>query len=214
MARTKEDVKGSRVVYSLEGTLLEVCSCGVLCPCWVGEDPDGGECFSFLSYHFDRGQIDGVDVSGLSIANVVHIPGNVFQGGWRLVMFVDANANDEQKNAILKLFTGELGGPIADLAALVGEVVAVESAPIVHEIEGAKGTLRIDGVLEAEMEPYTGPDGSATTLRESVFSTVPGSPAYVGKATRQSVSLPQYGMEWSHEGRNAIQADWKIEHTA
>jgi hypothetical protein len=22
------------VVYDLEGTLLEACSCGVLCPCW------------------------------------------------------------------------------------------------------------------------------------------------------------------------------------
>ncbi len=32
------------VVYDLEGTLLEACSCGMLCPCWVGADPDGGEC--------------------------------------------------------------------------------------------------------------------------------------------------------------------------
>jgi hypothetical protein len=28
--------------YQLEGRLLEVCTCGVLCPCWVGADPDGG----------------------------------------------------------------------------------------------------------------------------------------------------------------------------
>ena len=26
-----------KAVYSLTGTLLEVCSCGVLCPCWVGD---------------------------------------------------------------------------------------------------------------------------------------------------------------------------------
>ena len=30
--------------YQLEGSLLEVCSCNVLCPCWIGEDPDGGAC--------------------------------------------------------------------------------------------------------------------------------------------------------------------------
>ena len=33
----------TQVVYELEGTLLEACSCGVLCPCWIGEDPDGGD---------------------------------------------------------------------------------------------------------------------------------------------------------------------------
>src|SRR4029078_13610748 len=63
--------------YVLEGTLLEACSCGVLCPCWIGEDPDGGQCFAFNAYHFDRGTIGGVDVSGLNIVLVVHIPGNV-----------------------------------------------------------------------------------------------------------------------------------------
>jgi hypothetical protein len=37
----------TKVVYELEGTLLEACSCGVLCPCWIGEDPDGGACDAF-----------------------------------------------------------------------------------------------------------------------------------------------------------------------
>ena len=40
----------SEIVYDLEGSLLEACSCGVLCPCWVGEDPDGGTCDSALAW--------------------------------------------------------------------------------------------------------------------------------------------------------------------
>ncbi|MDA2919639.1 DUF1326 domain-containing protein [Desulfobacterota bacterium AH_259_B03_O07] len=28
--------------YKLEGRLLEVCNCKVLCPCWIGEDQDNG----------------------------------------------------------------------------------------------------------------------------------------------------------------------------
>ena len=81
--------QGQKAVYQLQGTLLEVCSCGVLCPCWVGEDPDGGECFSFLSHSFHQGQIDGIDVSGLSIVSVVHIPGNVLTPkSWRMALFV------------------------------------------------------------------------------------------------------------------------------
>ena len=64
------------------------------------------------------------------------------------------------------------------------------------------------------MHPYTGPDGTTTTLRDSLFSTVPGSPAYVAVADMHDVRLPQYGMEWSVESRNAIQADYRIRHAA
>jgi len=136
------------VVYDLEGTLLEACSCGVLCPCWVGQDPDGGSCDSFNAYHFDRGTIRGVDVSGLSFINVCHIPGNVLvPGSWQVVSYVDDRASDEQHQAILDAYHGRLGGPLADLAGLVGEVVAVERAPIVHEIRDGAGTLRIGEVV-------------------------------------------------------------------
>lgn len=199
--------------YQLKGTLLEACSCGVLCPCWIGEDPDLGQCWAANAYHFDTGTIAGVDVSGLNLVNVVHIPGNVLTpGSWRLVMFVDDKASDEQKDVMVRLFKGELGGPIADLAGLIGEVVAVESAAITHKVVEGNGTLRIEGVLDAEMSPYRGADGTVTTLRDSLFSTVPGSPAWVGKASKLVVTLPQYGMEWSYENTNAIQADYQIDY--
>ena len=87
MAATADATK---VVYELEGTLLEACSCGVLCPCWIGEDPDGGACDAFNAYHFDRGTIGGVDVSGLNFVRVVHIPGNVLTpASWKQVVFID-----------------------------------------------------------------------------------------------------------------------------
>jgi hypothetical protein len=204
----------AEALYSLKGTLLEACSCGVLCPCWIGEDPDGGECYAVVGYHFDTGQVRGVDVSDLSLLSVAHIPGNVLAGDWEVVVLVDDRATDEQREAILAAFTGELGGPLADLAELIGTVKGVESAPIRHEIAGGAGSLEVPGMLEAEMEPYRGSDGSVTTLRESIFSTVPGSPAWVAKAARNRVNLPQYGMVWEYEGRNAIQSEWTMEHAA
>jgi hypothetical protein len=197
--------------YELEGTLLEACSCGVLCPCWIGVDPDHGTCESINAYRFERGTIGGVDVSGLALVNTVLIPGNVLTpASWRLVMFIDERATDEQFEAIRAAFRGELGGPLADLAGLIGEVIAVERAPIVHETRDGKGVLKVGDVVSSEMHPFTGPDGTQTTLRDSIFSTVPGSPAYVAVADHFSVDLPQYGMQWSFEGRNAIQADWHL----
>jgi len=51
------------MAYHLEGRLLEVCDCRVLCPCWIGEDPDNGTCESMQAWHFDKGTINGIDVS-------------------------------------------------------------------------------------------------------------------------------------------------------
>src|SRR4030065_137322 len=71
------------MAYDLEGTLLEVCTCNVLCPCWIGEDPDGGVCDGIVGYHVDRGTVDGVDVSGRSFALLAHLPRDVLKGNAR-----------------------------------------------------------------------------------------------------------------------------------
>jgi hypothetical protein len=199
--------------YQLHGTLLEACTCDVLCPCWIGEDPDGGTCQSIMAYHLDRGTIDGVDVTGLSLAAVVFIPGNVLAGNWKQAVFVDDRASEEQEQALLAAFGGVLGGPLGDLAQLIGERLAVTRAPISHEVVEGKGTISIGGgAAVAEMEPYRGPDGSVTTLNNSIFSTVPGSPAWVGKSSRFAVDLPEHGWTFEVEGRNAIQSDWAIDY--
>ncbi len=214
MSLTEPAPAGTAVAYDLKGTLLEACSCGVLCPCWIGEDPDGGSCDGLIAYHFDRGTIRGVDVAGLSIVNVAKIPGNVLAGNWKVAMLVSDTATDEQLEAIVAAYSGQLGGPLADLAGLVGEVVEVRRVPITHEVVDGRGTLIVEGIVGAEMAPYTSADGTTTTLRDSIFSTVPGSPAYVGKASSYAVDLPEHGMQWTYEGRNAIQADYRMTHTA
>ena len=82
------------MAYHLEGRLLEVCNCRVLCPCWIGEDPDNGTCDSVLAYHFDKGTIEGVDVTGRTIALVSHIPGNVLNGNFRVALYLDQATSD------------------------------------------------------------------------------------------------------------------------
>ena len=202
-------------VYSLHGTLIEACSCNVNCPCWIGEDPDLGECFAIVAYGIDRGTVRDVDVAGLSLVLICHIPGNVLNGDWKVVALLDERGTQEQRDALLEAFTGKLGGPLGDLwEALIGEVKGVELLPISHEVDGGDGILKVAGVVETEMTPYRGPDGSITTLQNSVFSTVPGSPAWIAKASVNRVNLPQYGMSWEYSGRNAIQSEWHMEHTA
>jgi hypothetical protein len=212
MATTETSPAATSQGYQLEGSLLEVCNCETLCPCWIGEDPDNGFCESVVAYNFTSGKVRGVDVSGLTLVSVVHIPGNILEGNWRQAVLVDDRASEEQMEALLDCFSGKLGGPIADLANLVGERVSVERAPIDHSIVDGAGTLRVGDKIECSMHPYRGPDGSITTLNNSIFSTVPGSPAYVGKADYQKVDMPEHGYQWELEGKNAIQSDWKIDY--
>jgi hypothetical protein len=196
------------MTYKLEGSLLEVCDCEVLCPCWIGENPDNGTCQSALAYHFERGVIDGIDVAGLTLATNVFIPGNVLDGKWRAQIYIDERASPEQESALLSVFTGKQGGPVADLAALIGEVVKVERAPITFEVREGKGTLRIS---EAVMEPYRGPSGKPTTLVDSIFSTIPGAPAYVAKASMFRLKNPAVGVDVDLRDHNAIQGQFAFE---
>jgi hypothetical protein len=199
------------MAYQLEGRLLEVCDCNVLCPCWIGEDADNGTCDTVLAYHIDNGKIDGIDVSGLTIGLLAHIPGNILQGNWRMAVFVDDKASPQQQEAMLNAWTGKLGGPLADMAKLVGEVVAVERAPISFNVEAGEGRLRIGTIAEATMAPYKSRAGNVTTLNESVFSTIPGSPAYVSKASRYRRQGQKYGLrDVDLQNRNAIQGSFRF----
>ena len=197
--------------YRLEGSILEVCNCQVLCPCWIGEDPDQGTCDSVLAYHFDRGDINGVDVSGLTLAFVAHIPGNVLDGGFRVVIVVDDRASIEEEAALITAFRGRLGGPLEDMSRLIGEVLAVERAPITYAVAHGKGRLVIGESVEADIEPYRSRSGEVTTLNESIFSTIPGSPAYVSKATRWRATEPRLGWEIDLKDHNAIQGSFRFE---
>ena len=192
--------------YHLEGDLLEVCDCKVLCPCWIGENPDNGTCDSIVAYKMRSGKVNATDVSGLSLCLIAQIPGNVLQGNWRVAVFVDERASKEQEEALLSVWTGKLGGPVADLAKLVGEVVAVQRAPITFEVKEGRGTLKVGTTAEAVMAPYVGPSGRVTTLNESVFSTIPGSPAYVSKASTYRRNTKSLGLrDVNLEDHNAIQ---------
>lgn len=194
------------MAYHLEGKLLEVCDCKVLCPCWVGEAPDNGTCKGFVAWHFENGTVNGVDVAGRTIVCMAAIPGPVLEGGWKAAVYIDDKATDAQQSALLDVYTGKLGGPVADLVKLIGEVVSVEKVPIHFDVHQGKGSFRVGDVGSADLEPFVGPDGSTTVLSNSIFSTVPGSPAYVGKASSYRAKNAKLGIDVNLAGRNAIQS--------
>jgi hypothetical protein len=194
------------MAYHLEGRLLEVCNCRVLCPCWIGEDPDFGTCDTIVAWRFDKGTVDGVDVSGRTIALIAHVPGNILQGNWKAAVYLDDKVTPQQEEAILKVYTGKAGGPVADLVQLIGEVVSVEKVPITFDVQGGKGTIKLGDAGYAELEPYKSASGQTTTLTDTVFSTVPGAPVFVGKSPRYQAKVPKLGIDLDLKGHNALQS--------
>ena len=83
--------------------------------------------------------------------------------------------------------------------------------PIEHQLAGGEGTIDVGDKLRATMAPYRSAYGAATTLRDSMFSTIAGAPAYVSKATEHVVNIPEHGMVWTFKDRNAIQGDFRME---
>ncbi|MFO1311334.1 MAG: DUF1326 domain-containing protein [Burkholderiales bacterium] len=189
--------------YHLEASLVELCTCRVLCPCWIGEDPDYGTCDKVVAWRIDRGEIDGLDVGGLAVAMVARVPGNALRGNWKAVLFLDERASEDQAHALHEVFTGKRGGTLAQHARLVTDIVAVQSAAIAFEARCGEGRVKVGDVAHAEFEPFRNASGAATRLADTVFSTIPGAPAFVGRALRYRCLEPRLGIDLDLRGHSA-----------
>jgi hypothetical protein len=86
----------------------------------------------------------------------------------------------------------------------------VERVPITFDVQQGKGRLRIGKAVTADIEPLRGPDGKETSLVDSIFSNIPGSPAYVGKAPQYKADVPQLGIKLELSGHNAVQGHFRF----
>jgi hypothetical protein len=165
------------MTYQLEGSSLEACTCEGYCPCWSGYENEG--CGTVLSWHIDNGTVEGIDVSGRAVAVVAGIPCSsvVKQGAASATLYIDNEATPEQEEALLNAWTGKLGGPVADLAQLFGEVTGTERAPITFSVDGGEGTLAIGQEIKADTAPLWKAEGRAHTIHGNALSTAPGSTA-------------------------------------
>jgi hypothetical protein len=151
-----------------------------------------------------------VDVAGLTYAILLHLPGNVLQGNWRVVVYIDDQATNAQHEALLTALTGKLGGPLADIAQLVGEVAGVERAAMTFEFAQGNGRLQVGPAIAATMESLRGATGQPMTMHDTVFTTIPGSPVYVGKAPRFRANASQYGFSIDFQGHSAVQGAFRF----
>jgi len=193
------------VAWKLEGQYFENCSCDVPCPCTVSLDlgADRDRCHAFLVFQVESGEVEGVDVSGLTVAAVGDTPKVMSEGNWRLGVLIDDKASDEQADKLAAVFGGQLGGPMEALGPLVGEQLGVERASL--EVSHENGVHRVkvgdDGEVEVmEIVPFGKEDGEPARL-VGIFHPA-GDDFAIAKATKSHLSA--FGMEFAYEGRSGF----------
>src|SRR5205823_12326592 len=117
--------------WSIRGSYIETCSCDLICPCNASFDHGAtyDSCRVTLVFNIKEGEIEGTDVSGLKVAAIADTPKVMTEGNWRLGMFVDERASDEQMEKLTAVFGGQKGGPMEGMVPLVGEMLGAERAP-------------------------------------------------------------------------------------
>ena len=156
--------------YTISGTYLAACDCRLLCPCPVDGTPTGpkDECHGAAAFRIDRGNLDGVDLSGVKFALVNFFPSNITSGNWKMGIVVDAGS-DEQAQAVERIISGQAGGVFGEFAPLIGEYTGMKRGSIDVSDKGAS----IAGVGEFKYDGILGADGEPTVSRNAMFGFAP-----------------------------------------
>jgi hypothetical protein len=174
-----------------------------MCPCNLSFDHGATYDFCRVTLVFDiqEGAVDGTDVGGLKVAVIADTPKVMTEGNWRLGIFMDEQATDEQSDKLVQVFTGQIGGPMAGLAPLVGEVLGVERARIEVQDDGLRHSVRVGDAIDFEIEDIV-PFGIETgqPIRfDGMFHPV-GSDLTMAEAKRSRISA--FGIEY--EGKTGL----------
>jgi hypothetical protein len=191
------------MAWNIGGSYIETCSCEFFCPCnfSLANGDDYDRCRVSLVFDIREGEVEGTDVSGLTVAVVADSPKVMTDGNWRLGMFIDEQASDEQAEKLIGIFSGQLGGPMEGLAPLVGENLGAERAPIAVQEEGLRHSVKVGDALEFEIEdvvPFGIETGEPARIA-GIFHPV-GSDFTVSKATRSRINA--FGIEY--EGKSGL----------
>jgi hypothetical protein len=158
-------------------------------------------CRVTLVFSIREGEIEGTDIGGLKVAAIADTPKVMTEGNWKLGVFIDERANDEQADKLVKVFTGQLGGPMEGLAPLVGEVAGIERVPIEVVDDGLNHSVKIGDVIDFEIKdivPFGVETGQPVRLT-GMFHPV-GSELTAAEAQRSSINA--FGIQY--EGKTGL----------
>ncbi len=127
-------------------------------------------------------------------------------GNWRLGVFIDAAASDEQAEKLGAVFGGQLGGPMGGVAPLIGEQLGVERLPMEFSADdghhklmvGDRGEVDVDDVVSFGSE--SGEPAKLTDIFHPANTTLT-----VAKA-RDVSGVSAFGLDLGGGGKSGFSA--------
>ncbi len=141
---------------------IGTCSCDYGCPCEFNAPPTNPTCEGVMAIEITEGHYGDVNLDGLRIAGAYHWPGPVHEGNGTWWSVVDKRATEDQVNALFTILGGQDQEPTTGFA-IYASTIANEPDPVFADIdfdwdyENATGSFKVDGVLEATVEPIKNP---------------------------------------------------------
>jgi hypothetical protein len=156
-----------------------------------------------LAWHIDSGEVDGTEVSDRSVVLVLDTPRQMSEGNWRVGMFMDDRASDEQAEKLGGIFSGQMGGPLANVVPLISENLGMEVAPIEHVDDGRRHRVQVGDAIDVEIEDLVSPfdpDGPLPKLTETKHPAN----SELTPARALSARVQGLGIDYSADGQNGF----------
>jgi hypothetical protein len=139
------------------------CTCEYGCNCQFNALPDKGHCHAVAGIQIDQGYHGETPLGGLTIAALFKWPGPIHEGHGEALAFVDERADDQQREAMLKIMTGQDTDPFATMFAVFASTIETMHEPVFAridfevDVDGRRGRLSIPGYVEMSGEPIRNP---------------------------------------------------------
>ena len=150
------------VDWKIRTVKLSTCSCDYGCPCEFNAPPTRTPCEGFEASEIIEGYFGDVRLDRLRFGATFRWPGPLHEGGGVAQTIVDERANDDQREAILKILSGEEQEPTT-VFNIIGSTIAEEKETLYLPIElewnwqARSGRIAIPGVGEGTLEPIKNP---------------------------------------------------------
>jgi hypothetical protein len=145
--------------WEFQGREIVNCTCEYGCNCQFNALPDKGHCHAVAGILIERGHFGEVPLDGLRIAAIFKWPGAIHEGNGEAMAFVDQHASEAQREALLKIMTGQDTEPFATMFAVYASTVTTMHPPVFTDIDldidvdARTARLAIDGYIETTGRP-------------------------------------------------------------
>jgi hypothetical protein len=194
------------MAWNLEGTYIENCNCDVVCPCGASgfaAPADYDRCTAVLAWHIDSGEVDGTEMSDRSVVLVLDSPRQMSEGNWRVGMFMDNRASDEQAEKLGSIFSGQMGGPLANVVPLISENLGMEVASIEHVDDGHRHRVKVGEAIDVEIEDLVSPFDPDGPLPKITETKHPAN-SELTPARTLSARVQGLGIDYSADGKSGF----------